>query len=154
MEQEEGCVILERSWETSRPAVPTWRLRLELLEDAAFRASLSAVIPENFELNDGTASSSLVEWDTFKVFVRGHCLGTQCNQRRSIERDLTRVERVLLRPEGEVTGNQTETSTLTAVRAEHLLLLERLRCLNYAAHSARTHDSADKAGKLLAWLIR
>ncbi|KAJ1158045.1 hypothetical protein NDU88_010741 [Pleurodeles waltl] len=74
--------------------------------------------------------------------------------RRSVERDLTRVVRALLRPEEEVTNNQTERSRLPAIRAEHLSLLERLRCLNYTAHSARTHASADKAGKLLGWLIR
>ncbi|KAJ1161579.1 hypothetical protein NDU88_002063 [Pleurodeles waltl] len=89
--------------------------------------------------NDGTASLGLVEWDAFKVFIRGHCLGTQCNLRRSIEHDLNRMEWVLLRPEGEVTGSQAEDSMLPPIRAKHLSLLERLGCLNYAAHSARTH---------------
>ncbi|KAJ1117398.1 hypothetical protein NDU88_005598 [Pleurodeles waltl] len=45
-------------------------------------------------------------------------------------------------------------SLLSKARAERLSLLERLRRLNYAAHSARTHASADKSGKLLAWLVR
>ncbi|KAJ1170982.1 hypothetical protein NDU88_002853 [Pleurodeles waltl] len=74
--------------------------------------------------------------------------------RRSVERDLTRVERALLQTEEEVTNGRTEGLGLPVMHAEHLSLLERLRCLNYTAHSARTHASADKAGKLLAWLIR
>ncbi|KAJ1124754.1 hypothetical protein NDU88_003203 [Pleurodeles waltl] len=67
---------------------------------------------------------------------------------------MTQVERTMLRPEGEVAGSLTEARKLSATRTELRSLLERLRCLNYAAHSARTHASADKAGRLLAWLIR
>ncbi|KAJ1172947.1 hypothetical protein NDU88_004789 [Pleurodeles waltl] len=137
-----------------RSAVPTWRLRPELLEDAAFWASLGVAIPEYFEHNEGTASSGLLEWDAFKVFIRGHCLGTQCNLRCSIEGDLIQVERSVLRLEGEVAGGLTEDQRLSAARAVPRSLLERLRCLNYTAHSARTHASADRAGKLLAWLTR
>ncbi|KAJ1211281.1 hypothetical protein NDU88_006642 [Pleurodeles waltl] len=32
------------------------------------------------------------------------------------------------------------------------LLQEWLRCLNYAADSARTHAAADSSGRLLPWL--
>ncbi|KAJ1149846.1 hypothetical protein NDU88_002646 [Pleurodeles waltl] len=60
----------------------------------------------------------------------------------------------MLRPVGEAAGSLTEARKLSAARTEHRSLLERLRCLNYAAHSVRTHASADKAGKLLAWLIQ
>ncbi|KAJ1167388.1 hypothetical protein NDU88_007780 [Pleurodeles waltl] len=113
-------LLMQLSWDSSPPAVPPWRLRPELLEDAAFRASLSAAIPEYFEHNDGMDLSGVLEWDAFKVFIRGHCLGTQCDLRRSIERDLARVERDMLRPEREVAGSLAEESMLSAARAEHL----------------------------------
>ncbi|KAJ1193423.1 hypothetical protein NDU88_002721 [Pleurodeles waltl] len=46
------------------------------------------------------------------------------------------------------------TRGLASAQAEHASLVERLRCLNYAAHSAHTHAAADRSGKLFAWLIR
>ncbi|KAJ1098414.1 hypothetical protein NDU88_003525 [Pleurodeles waltl] len=75
-------------------------------------------------------------------------MGTQWSQRRSVEEELTRVERTLLRSEREATRGPGEGALLLEARTEHYALLERLRCLNYAAHSARTHASADKTGKI------
>ncbi|KAJ1167789.1 hypothetical protein NDU88_008177 [Pleurodeles waltl] len=74
--------------------------------------------------------------------------------RKTVERDLARIERILPQSEDEVTNDQAEKARLAALHTDHQTLLERLRCLNYTAHSARTHASADKAGKLLAWLIQ
>ncbi|XP_069059370.1 vomeronasal type-2 receptor 26-like [Pleurodeles waltl] len=78
----------------------------------------------------------------------------QWSLRRPVESKLTQVERILLHTEQEIAWGPAEMALLSVARAEHLSLLEQLRCLNYAAHSVRTHASADKSDRLLAWLTR
>ncbi|KAJ1206348.1 hypothetical protein NDU88_001755 [Pleurodeles waltl] len=60
----------------------------------------------------------------------------------------------MLCPVSEAAVSLSDARKLSVAHTEHQSQLERLRCLNYAAHSARTHASADKAGRLLAWLIQ
>ena len=51
-------------------------------------------------------------------------------------------------------NNQKAQIALAETRTKHAEIMERLRCLNYKAHTVKTHAKADRSGPLLAWLIR
>lgn len=142
---------LQIDWNSGTPPIPRWRLQPDTLLDEMFREALGTTIAQYFEDNAGTASSPLVEWDTFKIVTWEHCLGMQAGMRRQLEKDLTALERKLASHESRATEGSHRQ--LTHRGEEHSKLLERLKCLNYVAHSARTHHSGDKAGRLSAWLI-
>lgn len=50
--------------------------------------------------------------------------------------------------------NLDNIANIEAKSGELAELLEHLRCVSYAAHSARVHVELDRAGHLLAWLIQ
>ena len=74
--------------------------------------------------------------------------------RKQISDEILHMERELGLMETSAVGKADTDTSLTQARKLHATLLDRLRCLNYMAHSAKTHAWADKAGSLLAWLIR
>ena len=76
---------LRLQWEVDLPPIPTWRLQPAALEDAHFHTSVGLEAEAFFEANTRTASSSLVEWDAFKVVMKGHCLGIQWSVRRQLD---------------------------------------------------------------------
>ena len=63
-----------------------------MLTDPAFRDSLGTHISEYFRLNEGTASSTIAEWEAFKVVTRGFCIGKTIGIRKELERELNNVE--------------------------------------------------------------
>lgn len=144
--------VLQQEWEHVRSPIPLWRLQPDTLLDAPFRNLLATTIAQYFDENTGTASTPQMERDAFKVVIRGHCLGTQAGMHTQLKKDLITVERRLEARVREAVESTTER--LTREQEEHSSLMERLRCLNYAVHSARTHHTGDKADRLLSWLMR
>ncbi|KAJ1105588.1 hypothetical protein NDU88_002993 [Pleurodeles waltl] len=95
-----------------------------------------------------------MEWDAFKATLRGHCMGLSCSIRRQLDQEVSTVERRLLQHESEAIQNPGTLFELQAFRKTHSELLKCLKCLNYAAQLANTHAKANRAGTLLAQLIR
>lgn len=71
-------------WAQERPAIPVWRLRPEALDDPVFRDEVGTGITQYFLENEGTASTTAMEWDAFKVVVRGICITNMVGVRKII----------------------------------------------------------------------
>ncbi|KAJ1099813.1 hypothetical protein NDU88_004908 [Pleurodeles waltl] len=76
------------------------------------------------------------------------------HRKLQLDREVSVIERQLLQHESEVIQHSSALPHLQAVHKTHSELLECLRCLNYTAHSAKVHAKAERAGALLARLIR
>ena len=66
--------LLTLQWDRAKSSIPTWRLKPEALEEGMFRETIREHITQYFEANHNTASSPLMEWDAFKVVIRGRCI--------------------------------------------------------------------------------
>ena len=62
----------------------------------AFKSTMHHKMTEFFELNQGTASSECVEWESFKITLRGHCIGAIMVETKALESQITRAENSLL----------------------------------------------------------
>lgn len=70
-------------------------------------------------------------------------MGLGCGMRRQVEREIQEWERILLSLETRLSSDPSCSLEQLKARTGHTTLIERLRCLNYAAHSAKTHALAD-----------
>ena len=73
---------LQIDWNKKPSPTPTWRLQPAALEDPVFRSTIGESIASYFTENTGIATSTLMEWDAFKVVLRGQYMGIQWNMRR------------------------------------------------------------------------
>ncbi|KAJ1138146.1 hypothetical protein NDU88_004537 [Pleurodeles waltl] len=112
------------------------------------------MISDYFDFNRGSLNTHSMEWDAFKVTLRGHCLRLTWNVRLQLDKEVLHIDRWLRHLQSRVTHHPNSRPLLIEAQQEHSALLERLRCLDYMAQSAKTYDMADKVGSLLAWLIR
>lgn len=142
------------TWDALPAPTRSWHLQPAALEDPLFRSSLEAAVATYFALNAASTNSVLTEWEAFKVVIRGHCLGQSWSMRKQLDDSLSSIENRLLRLETRAVTCPDRRRYLEEAHTKREKLLERLRCHNYQAHSARSHSVADKAGKLLAFLIR
>lgn len=147
-------LMLTLSWGRIPTPVPTWRLQPQLLEDAPYRATMLNTLVHYFRENWNTASSHLMEWDAMKSVVRGVSIGQVVGARHEIHNQLLRIEDSLTKLEREVTTDPTKKEALQEAHIEHAEVLETLRTIDYAAYTQRIHTEADKAGTLLARIVR
>ncbi|KAJ1214371.1 hypothetical protein NDU88_001990 [Pleurodeles waltl] len=145
---------LTMRWGRASVPVPTWRLQPMILEDTALREELAQTITTFFHNNAGSASSPLVEWEAFKVVIRGVTMGATSGVRKTLITELTQVGDRLGILEKESISHPTKAQKLHELRTEHAQLVERLQKFDYAKYKERTHKEGDKAGPLLARLIR
>ena len=54
-----------------------------------FKSTIGEAKSSYFDMNSGTATSGLTEWDAFKVVLRGQCIGVQWNMCKQMEEELT-----------------------------------------------------------------
>ena len=122
--------MLTLGWDRGNPPILTRRLQAAALENPPFRAALTGAVTNFFEANHNTATTRLIEWEAFKVTIRGHCLGTQWNMRHHIDAEIMRLERLLLDMESRAVSDKRAHHRVLERCAEHAILLERLKCLN------------------------
>ena len=63
--------------------------------DPPFKAEINTQIQSYFEINDGTASNKLIEWDAMQVVIRGHCLKSTWEVKSSLNKDIKNLEEQL-----------------------------------------------------------
>lgn len=114
--------VLEVEWEHTRLPIPSWRLQPDALLDTPFRNLLATNITQYFEDNAGTATTPQIEWDAFKVVIRGNCLSTQAGMGRQLEAELTDIKKRLIKKEGDAVRGFA--ASLAQDREEHSRLLE------------------------------
>ena len=113
------------------PPIPTWRLQPNSLTDPVFKDQLKTHIIDYFVTNEGTATNAITEWETFKVMIRGFCMGKTVGLRRELERTLDNTEHQIRLLEKEVVLDHAKRKNLESCRTEHSELIEKLRFHNY-----------------------
>ncbi|KAJ1141851.1 hypothetical protein NDU88_008179 [Pleurodeles waltl] len=73
-------------------AHPHLALATTLLHDPPFRTELPERLDSYFTVNAETASSQAIEWDGHKVVVRGMCMSTAGGVRRTVTRNLQKID--------------------------------------------------------------
>ncbi|KAJ1084299.1 hypothetical protein NDU88_004451 [Pleurodeles waltl] len=134
--------------------MPTWRLLPIMLEDTPLREELAQTIKTFFHNNTDTASSPLIEWEAFKVVIRGVIIGAVTGVRKTLVSELTQAEEKLGILEKELIINPTNTTALQGLRSEHARLVEKLRKFDHIRYKEIMHIEGDRAGPLLARLIK
>ncbi|KAJ1117020.1 hypothetical protein NDU88_005221 [Pleurodeles waltl] len=134
--------------------IPMWWLQPLLLEDTVLKEEIEQAITNFFVENAGTASSLLMEWEAFKVVIRGTVVGTTVGARALITRELECVEDSLGKLETEAVHNLAHAQALQDARAEHAELLEQMRVVDHAKYRERAYSEGDRAGTSLARLIK
>ncbi|KAJ1155231.1 hypothetical protein NDU88_007966 [Pleurodeles waltl] len=117
---------LTMMWGMISTLIPKWRLQPSLLENAVLKEEIAGVITNFFTDNTDTASSPLVEWEAFKVVIRGAVMVTASGAQVVISRELKEVEDRLGPLEKEAVLQPTLAQQLEEARVEHAELLERL----------------------------
>lgn len=134
--------------------VPTWRLWPQLLEDSAFRATMSDPINHYFAENSNSASNRLVEWDVFKTVIRGKAISTTVGARQEVRMSLIDIEHKMDRLEQEAASDADKQAPLQEARIRHAEILESLCVIDHQKYTQLRHTEADKSGILLAKLLR
>lgn len=136
------------------PPVTTWRLNPALLDDGPFRESLHTLLETYFPINANTASTVQVEWEAFKVVVRGHCLGQATGVYRALCREVLDLEDSIRRLDNTQGTRAKARLALQEARTRYNEALGHLRCYNYNEYLDRVQRVEGKAGRLLARLIQ
>lgn len=145
------CLLILR-WTKDRPAIPSWRLNPHLLEDPVFHEELRVTIDNDFTENAQSTASRSLEWDAFKVVVRGHCMSSTVGVRKLLRQDVDQAERHLREVEQLHHADPTARDELLTAREELATQMERLRSCDYREYLVRAQAERDKVGSLLAWL--
>lgn len=135
-----------------RPAIPNWRLNPELLNNLVFRKAVRTGVTQYFLENEGTASSIAVEWDAFKVVVRGLCITNVVGVWKTLLQDIDTAGQRLREQERTRPGQPQRHRELLEAREAVAVAVERLHCFDYKKYVACAHIERDKSGTLLAWL--
>ncbi|KAJ1178981.1 hypothetical protein NDU88_004220 [Pleurodeles waltl] len=145
---------VEIRWSRAPPSIPTWRIPVTALHYAAYRETLRGHIDSYFKLNANTASDVGIEWDAFKVVLRGHVVKTNYGAALLLRLELWDLESELQHYEQLLPTDAGAASSLVTTRIAHQQALDKLAWLHYRDYQARKHAEGDKVGKLLAWLLR
>ena len=130
-----------------------WRFQPVMLEDQAFREDLAAHILEYFELNDKSTSSRIMEWEAFKVVLRGFCMSKTVGLRRELDAQLLSMEDRIRKLEGTTIQDDSTREAMREAKELYTSLVERLRCHDYKKYISRTHCEEGKANRMLARMI-
>ncbi|KAJ1157571.1 hypothetical protein NDU88_010277 [Pleurodeles waltl] len=114
------------------------------LVDTAFRSNVNAIIEEYFTMYEGTASKRLVDWEAFKVVVRGAAIKTSMGAIRRILWELTNIETQMGSLKWETTDDPNRLPNLLATTKRHEELIEQLRVYDNRIYTHRTHVDRDK----------
>lgn len=123
-----------------RTPIPSWRLDPSLLEDEGFHQLLAAQLTTFFIENVNTTSSPLIEWEAFKVFVRGQCLGQTVGLRRTLDKELGDFERRLGALDMALGGGSLVHDEIAQLRSQYNATWDRLRTIDLAAYRSRHHE--------------
>ena len=72
--------------------IPQWRLQPSALTDPIFSEAVVTHIVEYFNINEGTSSGAINEWEAFKVVLRGFCMGKAVGIKKELEKALGTTE--------------------------------------------------------------
>ena len=112
-------LLLILNWGPPRARVPTWRLQCAALEDAVYRTTIQEAIDTYFNTNTGTASNALIEWDAFKVYIRGICIKTTTGVRATLRSQLHTLEQRLKELEISAVTSPPDRALLIQHRRSH-----------------------------------
>lgn len=119
-----------------------------------FRDAISTAITHYFRENAHTASTRQLEWDAFKTVIRGTAISWRAGVRSSIVKRLAEVEDCMGRLEQEAVTSEAHKKELQEAQITHAELLEELRTVDYRLYIQKQHAEADRAGPLLARIIK
>lgn len=145
-------LLIKLNWSQERTAIPSWRLLPETLEDPVFRREIGEGIAHYFSENEGTASTRALEWDAFKVVVRGLCITKYVGVRKTLLQDVEKAEQKLRETERARPEQPERQKEVLEAKEAMAVELERLRCFDYKKYLVKAHAECDKSGSLLAWL--
>lgn len=134
--------------------IPRWKLQPLMLEDLIFRTALSNAIENYFWVHTNSTGSRQTEWDAFKAVIRGVAIGTRTGVRNNLIDRLKDVEASLAVLEGEAAGTNDQLTQLQKANIQYAELLEELRVVDHQLYIQKQHAHSDRAGPLLARLIR
>lgn len=139
-------------WTLERSKVPTWKLRPETFDDPVFAGEVGEGIVHYFTGNAGTASSKAMEWDAFKVVVRGLCINKYVGVRKVLLQDVEKAELRLRAAERDRPEHPERQTELVEAKEAVATEIERLWCFDHKKYIVKAHAERDKEGTLLAWL--
>lgn len=77
-------VLLELQVPACQRPTFTWHLQPSLLSDPVFKHEIGEAIHNFFKENEGSVDSGGVLWETFKMTIRGMCMGAQVGVSRNL----------------------------------------------------------------------
>ncbi|XP_069092727.1 GDNF family receptor alpha-like [Pleurodeles waltl] len=106
----------------------------------SFDCDIKRSLVESCFRNKGTASSPMVEWEAFKVVIRGAMMGAMTGAQAVILTELKQVKDRFGPLEREAVLQTPQAQMLQDARAEHAELLERLRKVDYTTYKEWAHS--------------
>ncbi|KAJ1170993.1 hypothetical protein NDU88_002864 [Pleurodeles waltl] len=137
-----------------RPPIPAWRLSPTALEDPAYRDTLRQHLTDHIQFNSGSTTSRSTEWEALKVATRGFCLGQSAGVRRTPERELTKLEKIIHEGELNQGAGTLVNEKYNQAKRDHSQIEEQLRCHSTQKYFASLQSEEGRSGKMLAWLVR
>ncbi|KAJ1143464.1 hypothetical protein NDU88_009773 [Pleurodeles waltl] len=124
------------------------------LEDPVYREELRTYLVDHININKGSAGSRHVEWETLKVATRGHCMGQSVGIKRTLERELIHLEKIIHDEEREGGIDLIARRKLAEMKKSHSQVEEQLRCHSLQRYLASIQAEEGRSGKMLAWLVK
>ncbi|KAJ1162776.1 hypothetical protein NDU88_003241 [Pleurodeles waltl] len=131
-----------------------WQLRPEAMSDTPFEGAVRDGLMQYFDAIWGTSTTRGRDWEVMKVVLRDLCMQTTYGVRRQLEKDVL-DHKAKLRDLEKCLPMQPQS--LGEWRQTRWLLLDDWRRLEryvYRAYRQRLHAEGDKAGALLARLLK
>ncbi|KAJ1164620.1 hypothetical protein NDU88_005055 [Pleurodeles waltl] len=128
-------------------------MELELLGDHGYRHDIQEVLAGYFSENWTTALSRSLEWEAFKVAIRGESLAKTYGIRKKLDRELAQQADALNALQCQTDNGGVLENESQAVRGRISALWSRLDSYVLTHFRQRLHCEGDRSGRLLAWLL-
>ncbi|KAJ1154853.1 hypothetical protein NDU88_007596 [Pleurodeles waltl] len=147
-------LLLECGTHTPRPAITLWRMRPELLGDLEHRRYIQEALTGYFGGNWTIAQSRCIEWEALKVIIRAESLTKTYGIRKKPDQELAQQEDALVVLQCQIDNGDALEAKSQVVRDRIVALWSRLDRYVRKDFRHRLHCEGDRAGRLLAWLLR
>ncbi|KAJ1180122.1 hypothetical protein NDU88_005346 [Pleurodeles waltl] len=129
-------------------------MRPELLGDHEYRHDIQEVLAGYFSENWTTVLSHGLEWEALKVVKRGESLAKTHGIWKKLDQELAQKEDALNALQRQLDNGGALENEGRAVRGRIGALWSRLDSYVCKDFRQRLHCEGDRAGRLLAWLLR
>uniref|UniRef100_H3AE13 Endonuclease/exonuclease/phosphatase domain-containing protein n=1 Tax=Latimeria chalumnae TaxID=7897 RepID=H3AE13_LATCH len=135
----------------------SWQLNTALLRDAFSQKAIENEITTFFENNDGTASTSLILWDSFKASLKGWLISFSTARKKQFQKEWVTIEKEVQKLEKTHTVNPKDEVLYGQLLEEKQKLQQLVNSkTEFSLFGSRKNffESGDKAGCLLVYKLK